>query len=850
MTVDRPLVTIIIPVYRGEPFLREAILSALAQSWPNIEVLVIDDGSDDQGATERIARSFGDSIRYVKKENGGVATALNVGIAAARGDYISWLSHDDRYHPLKVERQMNALLAQDGPAIVFGDYQVIDEGGRILALFDAGKGFEPERALWTVFEGRLNGCAMLFPRQCFDVCGSFDPGLPTTQDYALWFDMIRRFRLIHVPGYHVAHRTHAGQGSRSTRHLEEVSLLWLSMLDGMTTEEMRVTGGSAARFLTRVQRRFRESNLHLGAAEHVEKHLRRHIAELNVALVWVNDGDGGDIEAAIAAIEQAGATVTDVTVLETTRQAGQALQLRSRRWAKPLRILRVSADSVAESLPDAARCSAAPLVFLADRLTPVQSASIRGFLEGMIMGEADGFLQQLPAADGPLPQSLRGALLDRAALLEAVADLAGTKRWIPALGLRLRLAFGRPAPGLPAYPVRQVPHSEASSHGALSLPQLVDAPGLLIVTDPSNAAARRMSKLLGAACSRRVRVFWTWGSNNHCLRLSSASPGGPALEIPLPTGIEQAVCRLRDLNVRRIAVVRDQGLEYYLPYLTDALGVPLDVLLGNHAELPASEDENEEAVGNARLAADSQALGVAHSSLLANLADRLLAPSRDAAARVLAAKPALPVIAARVPEPGTPDLFAVHPAPLAADETARILILDHPGAGIGADVVQDVARLCAESGLACEFHLLGEGSAAALSGGPNIHAYGSYADESLNRIVCRLRPHFAWLPFTLPQAHSFALSDAMLQGLPILAVGLGDVAERLHGRSWTWVIDPERACSAEQFDWIARLVGQRLRTPPAWLPVDHLPSCKQNFFKTEFLEPLLSRMGHPASVAL
>ena len=66
-----PLVSIVIPVYRGANYMREAIDSALGQSWPRCEVIVVNDGSPDGGETERIALSYGDRIRYIAKENGG-----------------------------------------------------------------------------------------------------------------------------------------------------------------------------------------------------------------------------------------------------------------------------------------------------------------------------------------------------------------------------------------------------------------------------------------------------------------------------------------------------------------------------------------------------------------------------------------------------------------------------------------------------------------------------------------------------------------------------------------------------------------------------------------------------------
>src|SRR5579862_6874144 len=98
-----PLVSIVIPVYNGANYLRAAINSALAQTYKNIEVIVVNDGSRDDGQTDAIAKEYGDRVRYFSKENGGCGSALNFGIANMRGDYFSWLSHDDTYLPRKIE---------------------------------------------------------------------------------------------------------------------------------------------------------------------------------------------------------------------------------------------------------------------------------------------------------------------------------------------------------------------------------------------------------------------------------------------------------------------------------------------------------------------------------------------------------------------------------------------------------------------------------------------------------------------------------------------------------------------------------------------------------------------------
>src|SRR5262245_28831390 len=121
-----PKVSIVIPVYNGADYLAHAIDSALAQTYPAIEVVVVNDGSSDGGATEAVARVYGDRIRYFAKPNGHVASALNFGIREMRGAFFSWLSHDDLYFPEKVEAQMALLEGADERTIVYSDFEVLE----------------------------------------------------------------------------------------------------------------------------------------------------------------------------------------------------------------------------------------------------------------------------------------------------------------------------------------------------------------------------------------------------------------------------------------------------------------------------------------------------------------------------------------------------------------------------------------------------------------------------------------------------------------------------------------------------------------------------------------------------
>jgi glycosyltransferase involved in cell wall biosynthesis len=208
------LVSIVIPVYNGSNYLAEAIDSALAQTYSHIEVLVINDGSNDNGRTEQVAMSYGDRIRYYKKENGGVASALNYGIEKMAGDYFSWLSHDDLYMAEKVARQMEALARAPSPrTVIYSNYAMFsDDPGAAMPM--ALRGVPPEAfRYWLTVENALHGCALLIPKAAFAECGKFDHSLRTTQDYDLWFRMATSFSFVHIPDILVKGRNHAQQDS-------------------------------------------------------------------------------------------------------------------------------------------------------------------------------------------------------------------------------------------------------------------------------------------------------------------------------------------------------------------------------------------------------------------------------------------------------------------------------------------------------------------------------------------------------------------------------------------------------------------------------------------------------------
>ena len=189
--MKQPLVSIVIPVYNGANYLSQAIESALQQTYENCEVIVVNDGSNDGGKTEKIALSYGSKIKYYYKENGGISSALNYGIDHMNGDYFSWLSHDDVYAKDKISKQINKTIQMGVPSetIFLCGSGLIDAKGDTI--------FHPEKKLSGIINGRqmfnivcdgfpINGLTLLIPKLVIMKYGGFE-NYRYCQDAECWF---------------------------------------------------------------------------------------------------------------------------------------------------------------------------------------------------------------------------------------------------------------------------------------------------------------------------------------------------------------------------------------------------------------------------------------------------------------------------------------------------------------------------------------------------------------------------------------------------------------------------------------------------------------------------------------
>lgn len=206
-----PRVSIIIPFY-NDPYIEQAIVSALGQTYPNIEIIVVDDGSTMH--QEKIG-PFLSRVHYLGKANGGTASALNHGIRMASGEYIAWLSSDDMFYPDKVERQLHFMTIHNA-FISYTSFDEIDAynnvtGRNVTTRFTNYAEFIRSFANFDP----INGCTVMMKKDLFSYIGLFDEGLLYTHDYDLWIrTLLGRFKIYYLNESQTMYRWHGEMGSK------------------------------------------------------------------------------------------------------------------------------------------------------------------------------------------------------------------------------------------------------------------------------------------------------------------------------------------------------------------------------------------------------------------------------------------------------------------------------------------------------------------------------------------------------------------------------------------------------------------------------------------------------------
>lgn len=292
-----PKVSVIIPVYNGERFIGEAIESVLAQTYRDFELIVVDDGSEDQTAQK--AKQYGDKLIYLYQPNSGVAKARNLGHARSAGEYLAFLDADDRWYPKMLETQVQAMDANPHVGLVYSDVDIIDEDGKILQEQYLTRRARRKKPIYSVIgnHGIPFPSASLKRRDIFEKAGCFDVSFyQGGEDVLLWAKMYRLADFLWLPQSLAQRRVQQHQISHARKRRLEADLmasnkLWTFFADEPDRQtDLLVT---YARLWSREgQRLVREGDLKLGrecfrrSFRYYPFYLRNYIRQMRSYFYW------------------------------------------------------------------------------------------------------------------------------------------------------------------------------------------------------------------------------------------------------------------------------------------------------------------------------------------------------------------------------------------------------------------------------------------------------------------------------------------------------------------------------------------------------------------------------------
>lgn len=221
--MSAPLVSVVLPVHNGARYLDEAIRSVLAQTYADMELIVVDDGSTDE--TPHIVARHESAVRYVRQEHSGVSAARNKGIALSRGSYIGFIDSDDEWEPEKIATQVGRLESKaDAVASFTGVLRVDERIGSAVAV-------TPPPAMDMVAALVLHsnllsggGSAALIRRSALAQAGGFDTELAQGEDWDLWIRLAALGPLDITSAPLVRRRVHETNASRDVWRMERDNL--------------------------------------------------------------------------------------------------------------------------------------------------------------------------------------------------------------------------------------------------------------------------------------------------------------------------------------------------------------------------------------------------------------------------------------------------------------------------------------------------------------------------------------------------------------------------------------------------------------------------------------------------
>lgn len=213
-----PAISVLMPVWNGAEYLREAIDSILNQTFSNFEFIVIDDGSTD--STPSILDSYKDPrLKVFRQEHAGIVSTLNFGVTQAQGDWIARQDADDVSHPRRLELQWLSVQERPDVTLCHTNFQILD--GHIVrrapARFPRSKALV---ALRLCFQCPIVHSTVMFRKSAFYKAGGYKPEERHAEDYSLWARMIEDGGFVGIPRSLVSLRIHSESVSRQNQEIQ------------------------------------------------------------------------------------------------------------------------------------------------------------------------------------------------------------------------------------------------------------------------------------------------------------------------------------------------------------------------------------------------------------------------------------------------------------------------------------------------------------------------------------------------------------------------------------------------------------------------------------------------------
>jgi len=227
--MNKPKISIVMAMYNGERYLKEAIESVLNQTEKDFEFIIVDDGSTDD--SQNIIKSFSDErIKYFRNEHKGLVDSLNFGIEKSDGEFIARFDADDICESNRLEEQIKLFEENPENVLVGSLATIIDEGGLIKGDMDYPKQNWQEIRKYSLLHNPFIHSSVMFRREVVYTVGYYKKFFKYAEDYELWTRIINKYPCVNIPKKLIKYRVHNSQITKKSNIEMRLVAVWVRIL--------------------------------------------------------------------------------------------------------------------------------------------------------------------------------------------------------------------------------------------------------------------------------------------------------------------------------------------------------------------------------------------------------------------------------------------------------------------------------------------------------------------------------------------------------------------------------------------------------------------------------------------